>query len=146
MPTLLPKTTPSLCQRLLACAVGVFLCSTSACDKGEAPELSLELVSTPPEQVSVEVAYPRIRLPAGVALAVAIHPNDESLIELSEDAELTLYSDNPEIARPFRMRDKNRFLIVGHQPGEAIFQIRIDDEKFGPLRVEVSDNRSASEK
>lgn len=122
------------------------LVSTSACDVDEEPELSLELVSTPPEQVSVEVAYPRVRLPAGVALAVAIHPKGDDLVDLSKDSEITVYSDSPEIARPFRMRGKHRFLIVGHQPGEALFQIRVDDEKMGTLRIEVSDNRSPSEK
>lgn len=128
---------------MLAIAVGS---STSACDEGETPELSLKLVSTPPEPVSVEVSYPRIRLPAGVALAVSVLPNDKSLRDLSTDAEISMYSENPKIARPFQMRNKHRFLIVGHKPGEAIFQIRIDDEKFGPLRVEVSDNRPPSER
>lgn len=110
----------------------------SGCDSAD-EELSIELVSSPPEKAAVEVAYPRIRLPAGVTLAVEFRRQGGRGRDFASDAEFEVYSEEPKVARPYRTQSNRRFLIVGLKPGEAIFQIRLDEEAFAPLRVEVSE-------
>lgn len=129
-------------QRLiLAGLLATAWLSAGGCDASE-DELSIELVSTPPEQAAVEVAYPRIRLPAGMVLAVEFRRQGGLDRDFASDAEFSVFSETPKIARPIRTPDNRRFLIVAHQEGEAIFQIQLGEERFDPLRVEVSKPRS----
>lgn len=113
---------------------------SGGCDHRASEDLSIELVTLPPEQASVEVAYPRIRLPAGVVLDVAFRRQGGNQ-GFPEDQAFVVYSETPSIARPLRTRDKHRFLIVGQKPGDAIFRINLGDRSYGPLRVEVSSPR-----
>lgn len=111
------------------------------CDAQE-DELSIELVSTPPEQASVEVAYPRILLPAGVVLAIELRRQGGENREFDEETRFTVYSDNPRVARAIPTGDNQQFLVVGKSPGQARLRITLGKEDFAPIQVQVNQPRS----
>lgn len=108
--------------------------------------MSLELLSQPPAQASVEVAYPRVRLPAGVALLVGFPPQATGAEPANGPEALELLSDQPDTAQALRTQWPRRFLIVGHRPGDAILRVLRDGEQLGRVRVEVAEHKSGKQK
>lgn len=113
----------------------------SGCDNQD-DELSIELVSIPPEQASVEVAYPRIVLPAGVVLAVEFRRQGGPDRQFDESTRFTVYSDNPRVARAIQTHDNHQFLVVGKSPGQARLRISLGKENLTPIEVQVNKPRS----
>lgn len=131
----LPWSRPWIWASLLSLAL------LSGCDQAD-DELSIELVSAPPEQASVEVAYPRILLPAGVVLAIEFRRQGGEDREFDEDTRFTVYSDNPQVARALQTDDNQQFLVVGKSPGQARFLINLGGENLTPIEVQVNKPRS----
>lgn len=127
-------------------ALAALTLSASLGCEPEEQGMSLELLSQPPSQASVEVAYPRVRLPAGVALLVRFRPQAGGADGGDGSEPLELVSDHPDTAQGLRTEWPRRFLIVGHRPGDAILQILRDGEQLGRIRVEVAEQKSSKQK
>lgn len=127
-------------NRLGASLLGLALLGFCSCDDQQ-DELSIELVSAPPEQASVEVAYPRILLPAGVVLAIEFRRQGGEDRQFDDDASFTVYSDNPRIARALQTDDNRQFLVVGKSPGQTRLRINLGKESLAPIEVQVNKPR-----
>lgn len=133
---------PALHRRAkaLICALMlVFLGTNTGCEP-DYEGLSVQLISTPPEQLPIEVGYPWIRLPEGVALAVEVQPQSSNQEAFASDARLRLESQAPTVASLLPTATPRRFVVVGSSVGTASVQIFVDDEPLGRMSIEVTGN------
>lgn len=137
----MPRARPSILRTV---GTWIWICAAATgCAPSEAG-LSVELVSIPPERVSVEVSYPRVRVPVGIALTLELRPQSRRQREFAPDAPLHVASDQPSIVQALSTADPRRVLIVGSQPGNATVQIWMQDDAIGELYVEVTGARPSS--
>lgn len=116
---------------IAALALGPSACATGLDD------VEFETVTSP--QPGVVLAFEGIEVPVGLAVAAAVEPLDESGEPLEEEAEVLLYSANPDVlgVEPGDIDDPRVFVFYGSKPGSTSVKVEIDGVVEGEIPATV---------